>query len=101
MAMTAERKAERKAQRDYQKRMNKLQSIAHKVVVRGDELSVLIDGVVIQGNGPEKFNNILERLGYRPVRITRNMLNPDSQDFAIDINTPSYCDPGCESYHSM
>ena len=34
-------------------------------------------------------------------RMTRNMLNPNAGEFPIPVNTPSYCDPGCESYHSM
>ena len=36
-----------------------------------------------------------------PQRVTRNMLNPTGGEFLIDEDTPSYCDPGCESYHSM
>lgn len=46
-------------------------------------------------------NNVLEALGYKPLRVTRNMLNENSKEFLIDADTPSYCDPGCESYHSM
>ena len=98
--MSAECKAERKAARDYEKRMSKLTSIAHEVILEGDILCVQIDGCVIKGF-EENFNKVVEKLGYRPVRITSNMLNPKGGRFAIDINTPSYCDPGCESYHSM
>ena len=49
----------------------------------------------------EDFNNVLEALGYKPVRLTSNMLNEAAGKFLIDADTPSYCDPGCESYHSM
>jgi hypothetical protein len=100
MAMSPERKAERKAARDFDKRMNKLVSIAHQVKVTGNLVSAQIAGTIIQGE-VENFNNVVEKLGYRPIRLTSNMLNPDSPTFAIDINTPAYCDPGCESYHTM
>jgi hypothetical protein len=46
------------------------------------------------------MNEFLEQMGFRPVRTTRNMLNPDSPTFFVDINCPAYMDPGCESYHS-
>lgn len=36
-----------------------------------------------------------------PQRLTHNMLNPSGKEFLIDEDTPSYCDPGCESYHTM
>jgi hypothetical protein len=35
------------------------------------------------------------------VRVTSNMLNPTFGEFFIDADTPSYCDPGSEAYHSM
>lgn len=107
MAMTAETKARRAEDRQYQKRMNSLKPIAHQMEVLENcstpnlsTVSVSIDGVAIKGIVRD-INVVLEKLGYRPVRITSNMLNPNSPYFAIDINTPSYCDPGCESYHSM
>ena len=34
-------------------------------------------------------------------RTTSNMLNPKSKQWEIPVNTPSYMDPGCESYHCM
>jgi hypothetical protein len=100
MAMTPERKALRAAYRKRDHELNKLTSIADKVGLIGNILTVQIDGVVIQGE-IENFNAVLKRLGYRPVRRTRNMLNSEAGEFCIDINTPIYCDPGYESYHTM
>lgn len=34
-------------------------------------------------------------------RTSKNMLNPDAKPQRIPVNTPSYMDPGCESYHTM
>lgn len=101
--MTAETKARRTADRAYEKRMNALTSIAHGCEVlhptgQSEQVRVVIDGVQMQGP-VEGFNRLVELMGFRPVRITHNMLNPESKRFAIDINTPCYCDPGCESYH--
>jgi hypothetical protein len=48
-----------------------------------------------------EFNDLLNRLGYKSVRLTTNMLNPGAGQFLIDADTPSYCDPGCEAYHSI
>lgn len=102
MAMSTERKAERKTQREYDKRMNALTPIADAFKPMGDSeiIEGHIDGVKLSGN-VALVNVALEKMGYRPVRITRNMLNDKSARFCIDINTPSYMDPGCESYHSM
>lgn len=106
MAMSPERIVERAAARKREKYLNSLTPIAHAVQVeeKGGTtfLGVWEGSVEITGTkqGIEQFNSVLERLGYRPVRLTSNMLNPQSKVFAIDINTPSYCDPGCESYHS-
>lgn len=97
------RSAEQLAERKEARRVAKLPSIAHNVTVHEDdtdEISVRIDGVLIRGQ-VKYFNRIIEQLGFRPVRLTSNMLNKDSRTFAIDIDTPPYCDPGCESYHSM
>lgn len=47
------------------------------------------------------INPVLRKMGYKPVRITHNMLNLDFGYFLIDEDTPAYCDPGCESYHTM
>ena len=49
----------------------------------------------------DAFNDVLEALGYKPVKVTHNMLNEAAGEFLIDADTPSYCDPACESYHSM
>lgn len=109
MAMSPTTIAERAATRAYDKRMAKLISVADMVRIHAPEpsrgwtketLSLDIDGCRIEGP-TDRFNEMLERLGYRPVRITSNMLNKNSPRFAIDINTPAYCDPGREAYHSM
>ena len=42
------------------------------------------------------FKNNIEK-----TRMTRNLLNPNSEEFAIPMNTPNSCDPGSETYHCM
>ncbi len=42
------------------------------------------------------FHNNIEK-----TRMTRNILNPNSEEFAIPVNTPNSCDPGSETYHCM
>jgi hypothetical protein len=49
----------------------------------------------------EGFNLVLERFGYKPVKLTKNMLNPNSPWIVIDKDTPSYLDVGSETYWSM
>lgn len=107
MAMSAERKAERAADRKRAKVLTGLKSIAREVEVLGDcgetnaeFLRVTVDGVAVEGK-IEAFNVAIEKLGYRPVRVTSNMLNEQAGEFCIDADTPAYMDPGCESYHSM
>lgn len=34
-------------------------------------------------------------------RMTKNILNPNSEPFPIPVNTPACCDPGTETYHCM
>ena len=84
--------------------LNTLVPIADRCIVVSSThpwfIKVVVDGVTITGE-VDYFNHLIERLGYRPVRVTSNMLNPQSKRFCIDINTPSYCDPGSEAYHSM
>lgn len=60
-----------------------------------------VDGLSFTCGSVEHFNTILERLGYKPVRITHNMLNVSGKVWLIDADTPRYCDPGSEAYHSM
>jgi hypothetical protein len=91
---------EQRAARREAKRIARLPSIARAVKYDG-VFVVELDGCVIQSVELEAFNATLLKLGYKPVRLTKNMLNPDSNTFAIDFDTPSYCDPGCESYHTM
>jgi hypothetical protein len=107
MAMSSERKAERAAKRKREKYLNSLHPIANRVVVltpcSTSELSTvevhLPEGAHLKGIIRD-VNPVLEKLGYRPVRTTSNMLNPDSRVWCVDINTPAYLDPGSESYHS-
>lgn len=106
MAMSPELIARRAAERKREKELKALTTIAHDVVVEEGnvcKLVIVLEGacVLIQSANVQAFNALLERAGYRPIRLTSNMLNPQSPTFAIDINTPTYCDPGCDSYHSM
>lgn len=97
MKRTPEALAARKEAR----RIVLLPSVArHCKVVRGSEIEVTVDGVSFFGM-VEEMNAVLLKLGYKPVRITSNLLNPGGGKFAIDADTPVYLDPGCESYHSM
>lgn len=103
MAMSAETKARRAEARKFDKRMSRLIPIAEMVKVQDATQKLVfinIDGVGIKGT-LDHVNGVLERLGYRPVRITSNMLGRENHFFCIDINTPSYLDPGSEAYHSM
>jgi len=43
-----------------------------------------------------EFHKSIEKM-----RMTRNILNPNSELFPIPVNTPACCDPGTESYHCM
>lgn len=61
----------------------------------------LPDGVELTAPSMEVMNTFLQRLGYKAVKETSNMLNEAAGTFFIDADTPSYCDPGCEAYHSM
>lgn len=108
MAMSKETIIRRREERAYEKRMNALISVAHNVEVLDKHCSTpdlylvsVIAGYVSIKGFVRDVNPVLEKLGFRPIRITSNMLNPESKKFAIDINTPAYCDPGCESYHTM
>ena len=101
MAMSPEHIARRAAARRREKHMNSLTPISHLVTVLdgpNDLVRVQLDGCTLEG-GVEAVNVQLERAGYRPIRLTLNMLNPTSRWFAVDYNTPSYLDPGSEAYH--
>jgi len=83
-------------------------SVAHMVQVLSDRftarevatLALVEHGATITGS-VEQMNLVLVKLGYKPVRLTKNMLNDKSKWIVIDEDTPSYCDPGTETYHSM
>jgi hypothetical protein len=103
MALTQDEKALRKARRDYEKKLASLKPIADQVkVIDGakEEIEVELFGAKVTGY-VNHVNAVIESCGFRPVRLTSNLLNRDSKVWAIDINTPSYMDPGSEAYHSM
>lgn len=87
------------------KRASARPSIAHKCAARplGDDvlISFALDTGAQMSGYKHQINPILEQLGYKPVRITYNMLNKDAGPIVIDADTPSYCDVGSESYWSM
>jgi hypothetical protein len=101
MAMNPKYLEERKAFRKRERELSKLTSVAHSVkVLNEDTLFLAVDGVQICGP-VDAFNTTIEKLGYLPVRITRNLLNPQAGPLVVDVNTPSYCDVGSEAYWSM
>lgn len=85
----------------------------------GSRYSGLIDKMVEAGftkreaynasREPEEFNRddyaIAESQDFRDniekTRTTSNMLNPNSKEWEIPVNTPNYLDPGSETYHCM
>ena len=84
-------------------------SIAHKVQVNSDRFTcregvaltlVLHSGAVLTGT-VEQLNQVFLSLAFKPIRLTKNMLNAESKWIVIDQDTPSYCDVGSEAYHSM
>jgi len=78
-----------------------LKSIADRLaVLDGETINGRIDHVFIEGNIKD-VNAMLLKLGYKPVRLTRNMLNKDGRVWCIDADTPNYLDPGSEAYHTM
>lgn len=104
MAMSAERKAERAAERKREKFLNSLTSLTRDQVKVTDaareEIEVDLLGAKVTGY-INCVNAVLEKAGFCPVRITCNILNPAAGHWCIPINTPRYCDPGSEAYHSM
>ncbi len=57
--------------------------------------------ITILSPDKDTFNAALEKLGYKPVRLTKNLMNPAAGDIVIDDDTPNYCDVGSEAYWSM
>jgi hypothetical protein len=103
MAMSLETKARRAKARKRDAFLNSLEPIAHRVEVidaNKELVRVQLNGCTLEGQ-LDPVNAQLERAGYRPVRLTSNLLNRESRTWAIDINTPGYMDPGSEAYHSM
>lgn len=59
-------------------------------------------GTAIFATLDDKRTTLIQFLGRCGVtKTTCNILNPDFGEFEIAIDTPHYCDPGYESYHSM
>ena len=59
------------------------------------------DGLEISSMDMAVFNAALEKLGYKAVSVTYNMLNQGAGSFLIDADTPWCCNPRSEAYHSM
>ncbi len=76
-------------------------SIAHLVHISEGSFAVATDELDFICPNIETFNNLIVKLGYKPVRVTYNMLNKEAGPIVIDADTPSYCDVGSESYWSM
>lgn len=103
MAMSPETLARRTAARKRERVLAKLTPIASRVEIvdyAKEQVQFNYNGAIISGH-VDSVNQVLEQMGFRPVRLTRNMLNDAAPGRCIDINTPSYCDEGSEAYWSM
>ena len=78
-----------------------LESVAHNVTYNDGFFYLFVEGAILTSPNKDAFNKVLARMGYKAVRLTRNILNPNSHDLVIDEDTPLCCDPGSETYHSM
>lgn len=76
-------------------------SVAHLVTFANGMFSANLNDCAVSCGNKEKFNSMLEQLGYKPVRLTRNLMNPQARDLVIDADTPLCCDVGSETYWSM
>jgi hypothetical protein len=78
-------------------------SVVRKIQMMPDGTLMMIENGVVKIIAPnvEALNPVLRRLGYKPVRITRNNITGNGTPFLIDADTPMCCDPGTETYHSM
>ena len=86
----------------------KAKSVAHMVTVYSDRFTAregvvvtLVEHNVVLTGTVENMNLVLAKLGYKPVRLTKNILNDTCPWLVIDADTPSYMDVGSEAYHSM
>lgn len=52
---------------------------------------------------PDVASYLADSRAYAPkrMRLTSNLLGASRNEFWIAYDTPSYCDPGSESYHCM
>jgi len=78
-----------------------LESVAYNVTYNDGFFYLFVDGAILSSPNKDAFNKVLGRLGYKPVRLTSNLLNPAAGQFVIDADTSLACDPGSETYHSM
>ncbi len=78
-----------------------LVSVAHDVTYIDGKFTLFVDGAILSSMNKDVFNKVLERLGYKPVRITYNLLNEKAGPLVIDADTPLCCDVGSETYWSM
>lgn len=79
-----------------------LESVARDVAYANGEFSLTTPlHVTIKSFEKDAFNATLEKLGYKPVRLTKNLMNQKAGDLVIDADTPLCCDVGSETYWSM
>lgn len=79
-----------------------LKSVARDVVYEGGVFTLIAPSLVtIKSSDKDAFNAALEKLGYKPVRLTKNLMNKAAGDLVIDADTPLCCDVGSETYWSM
>ena len=79
-----------------------LESVARDVVYEDGIFTLIAPSLVtIKSSDKDAFNAALEKLGYKPIRLTRNLMNKAASDLVIDADTPLCCDVGSETYWSM
>lgn len=76
-------------------------SVAHLVTFDGQHFHAMLNDCAISAGNKDKLNAMLEQLGYKPIRLTRNLMNPNAGQLVIDADTPIGCDVGSETYWSM
>jgi microsomal dipeptidase-like Zn-dependent dipeptidase len=59
------------------------------------------EGVVVTSDDLAAFNATLEKLGYKAVQMTFNLMNQGAGSFLIEADTPWCCNPRSETYWSM
>jgi hypothetical protein len=74
-------------------------SAAHLVKFENGVFTATIDIVTFSCPQLARFNEMLDRLGYKSVRLTQNLMS--RRTVIIDADTPRSCDVGSETYWSM